>query len=627
MCGIAGVTGPALRAFGSRVLDPMREAILFRGRDQQGEWTDGEAAFLCQARLAIVDVEHGQQPMRTDDGRYTLVFAGEIYNHVELRRELEAEGAVFHTHADTEVVLQGYRLRGPGLCRDLNGMFAIAIWDAVEGELFLARDRLGKKPLYWWHAGETLAFASTLDAFPSLPGWRGEVSAANVSIYTALGAFPGERSVYTDAYSVAPATWLSVRPGERPYRVERYWWPDFSAKSREPLDRLEQRYEELLVDATRIRLRSDVPVALTFSGGVDSGSIAWACAKRLDTQLECFTIDYDTPEEPSGERAVAEAAAAHLGLPWRHIQFDYRRHLLDELDEAYSYYDEPCSQLALVYAHRLYHEVKPFATVALSGNGADELFTGYRGDEQMRQRDVIAAIGRPFRPLLRLSSRVPALLRLPPADALAQTLTVLADARTDAAVRDELETAAAALAADVRAANVTTWLDLKMLMSMLWTNRDGNFRLADTSGLAGQVEVRSPYFDHRMIEFAARLPHRYKVGSLRSPDRNKFLPRRFYARHVPPEVATAPKRGMAANLRWDVALTEEPAFEERFAEAYDIVEAAGLDDTGSGRAAWRAYNEALRSGGDVGAHGGRMMAGFMLGMWLRRSRTRAAVAA
>jgi asparagine synthase (glutamine-hydrolysing) len=627
VCGIAGAIGPSLQELGDDGFEHMQNAILFRGRDEQGTWSDGRRVALAQARLAVVDVEHGRQPMQTEDGRLTLVFAGEIYNHVELRRAYEAEGARFRTRSDTEVVLEGYRLRGPEICRELNGMFAIAIWDDQRQELFLARDRIGKKPLYWCTCNGLFAFSSTLDAFAGLPGWKRTFSRANIALYGFLGAFPNDRTVYEHARSLPPASWLVARPGAAPQPPRRYWRLDFRSKSRAPLEHLEEEYEELLVDATRIRLRSDVPVALSFSGGIDSGSIAWACARRLDTELRCFTIDHHTSDDPSGETIAARAAARHLGLPWRQIQFDPSSDVLADLPAAYAYYDEPCSQLPLVYADRLYREMRPHATVVLSGNGGDELFTGYSGDEAIRRRDLVAALGRPLRPLLRRIERVPGLLRLPAIDLFEQAIVLDARSRnSDPEIVRGVEEGAALLADDARAAGVEHWLDLQMLASVFWTNRDGNLRLADISGLAAHVEVRSPFFDYRLVEFAAALPHRYKTRSLRSPAGNKFLPRRLYARAVPPEVADAPKRGMAANIRWDRSIFAEPAYETAFASAYDLLESAGLDD-GSARRAWQSYRETSRAGGDASQYTGTMMTGFMLGAWLERTRTPAAAAA
>jgi asparagine synthase (glutamine-hydrolysing) len=267
------------------------------------------------------------------------------------------------------------------------------------------------------------------------------------------------------------------------------------------------------------------------------------------------------------------------------------------------------------------------ATVVLSGNGGDELFTGYSGDEAIRRRDLVAALGRPLRPLLRRFERVPGLLRLPAIDLFEQAIVLEARSRnSDPEIVRDVEEGAAFLADDARAAGVVHWLDLQMLASVFWTNRDGNLRLADISGLAAQVEVRSPFFDYRLVEFAAKLPHRYKTRSLRSPAGNKFLPRRLYSRVMPAEVADAPKRGMAANIRWDRSIFAQPSYETAFASAYDLVESAGLDD-GSARRAWQSYRETSRAGGDASQYTGTMMTGFMLGAWLERTRTPAAAAA
>jgi asparagine synthase (glutamine-hydrolysing) len=616
MCGIAGVVGSTLPGLGQEPLERMQRSILFRGLDEQGAWSDGRSAFLCQARLSIVDVEHGQQPMATPDGKLTLVFGGEIYNHVELRRAYEAEGARFRTRSDTEVILEGYRLRGPAVCEELNGMFTFAVWDAEREELFLARDRLGKKPLYWCRLGQLFAFSSSLDGFEALPGWSGALSEAGVELFKAIGAFPEDVTVYEQAHSLPPASRLRVRAGRAP-DIDRYWRLDFGSKLRAPLDELVGEYEELMVDATRIRLRSDVPTALSFSGGIDSGTVAWACARKLEVPISCFTIDEHTEENPSAETLVAEQAARHLGLPWQHIQFTASTELLAGLEEPYSFYDEPCSSIALVYSDRLYRAIKPHATVVLSGNGGDELFIGYAGHERIRQKDLVARAARPFRPLLRPVGRLPRLLRMSPADAFEHMLVERAG--------QSVRSVAATLAQEVREAGAERWLDAQMFESMLWWNRDGNFRVPDISGLAGQVEVRSPFFDHRVVEFAARLPHRYKVNRLFSPEGNKFLPRHAYREMMPSEVANAPKRGMGSGIS-PVSFVEDPKSVERFFSAYDRLEEAGLDD-GTGKRAWRSFQEALRTGGNRAPYSGPMMTRFMLAAWLERTPAVAPVAA
>ena len=191
---------------------------------------------------------------------------------------------------------------------------------------------------------------------------------------------------------------------------------------------------------------------------------------------------------------------------------------------------------------------------------------------------------------------------------------------------EKVEATASVLAGEIQEAGAETWMDAQMLESILWWNRDGNFRVADVSGLAAQVEVRSPLFDYRMVEFAAALPHKYKVNRLFSPEGNKFLPRHCYRQMVPPRVGNAPKRGMAHGIRWPQAIASNPGWERAFSAAYTKLEGAGLDG-GRARRAWRAYQEAVRTGGDRSPHSGPMMTAFMLAAWLDRQRARTPVAA
>jgi asparagine synthase (glutamine-hydrolysing) len=624
MCGISGT----MRRDGTPVTLPgsMREAIRFRGRDAEGAWS-GPGATLVQARLAIIDIAGGDQPMTDPSGRYTIVYSGEVYNYRELRVQYERAGARFRTHSDTEVVLAGFALKGHAVCRELNGMFAFAVWDAQRRELTLARDHLGKKPLFWLDQGDTVYFASTLDAFADLPGWSGRLSTASLALYAMLGSVPGERTVYDQARSVPPATTITIAE-DRPPRVDRYWRLDLGSRraSRTARD-VDEAYEALLTDAVRLRLRSDVPVALTFSGGVDSGTIAALCARNLDTPLRCFTVDHHTPDDPSEETVNAQRAAGELGLPWEFISFDYHRDLLRELDAAYAWYDQPSQQMALVYSHRLYHAIRPHATVVLSGNGSDELFTGYRGDESVRRRDLLVG---PLRPLRRLLAHTPApaVLRLGVVDAYAVSLRAeVAEHAGDAGAADEASAAIDALAEDARASGVRTLLDLKLWADLTFATADANYRLPDISGLEAQVEVRSPFLDHRMVDFAARLPAHHKVARPLSGPVTKALPKRVYARMVSRDLAYARKKGMGANLRWDRSIAIDAGFARAFDEAFSALDEAGVGSSAS-RAAHDHYVAAVRGGGDGGPYAGRMMAGFMLGRWLRRpSQGRAATTA
>lgn len=522
----------------------MQAAIAYRGRDGSGVW-QADGVCLMHSRLSIIDVETGGQPMHDASGRYTIVFNGEVYNYRELRELYARQGGVFHTHSDTEVVLEGYRLKGAAVCRDLNGIFAFAIWDAREKTLFLARDRLGKKPLFWTWCGGTFAFASTLDAFKALPGWTGTLSAQSIAVYSLLKAFPHQRTVYRDAFSLPAAHSAHIRPGEAAPRMEKYWQLRFASDRRGGLSDYLDEYHALLTDAIRLRLRSDVPLALTFSGGVDSGTIAAICARELQAPLRCFTIDYHSDENPSEETSIAKEVAQNLGLDWSYIHYDCHSQLLEELSGAYARYDQPCHQLPLVYAHRLYQTIRPHATVVLSGNGADELFTGYIGDESVYRNALILQAVAPLRPLLKHLNVSP-FLRLPLPQAYALSI------QSRAALFDDMPGSYEAIAEasqwlvdEAEAAGAHKGLDLKMLNALAISSTDSNFRIPDISGMVAQVEVRSPFLDYRLVEFAARLPHQFRVGNPFRSGSAKYLPKRAYQRYMPRRIAWSRKKGMA----------------------------------------------------------------------------------
>lgn len=616
MCGIAGTV--AVELPGS---DPgMRDAIRYRGRDSQDQWTDGRHARLYHARLSIIALSDGGQPMHDATGRYTIAYNGEIYNYLELRDSYRRQGARFRTNSDTEVILEGFRLLGPSVFSDLNGMFALAIWDSQERRLFLARDRLGKKPLFWTALGGRFYFASTLDAFRDLPGWTGRLMPSAINLYARLGSFPNEMTVFDQAQALPPASWSVLRVGQTVPTVERFWRPQFADKARVTLAEAEDEYEALLTDAIRLRLRADVPLALTFSGGVDSGTIAAISARKLNRALDCYTIDYHTEESPSQETEVARRAAAHLGLSWRHLQYEYRRNLFADAAYACQAFDQPCNHLAMAYSQRLYEAIKPHATVVLSGNGADELFTGYVGNEQVYRRDRIRALARLVPAGLR--ARLPRYARsmlerlLPAPVDLARIQTdYLRDGLSGFESDDRAVAAVVRIAEDIESSGVSSHLDLLQFMGVSFFGAEANLRLPDITGLRAQVEVRSPFLDYRMVEFAARLPGAFKVGSARDAGKVKLLPKRVYERFVPRDIAWSAKKGMAMNVKFD--FDGDPAFQAMGQQALDGVEAAGLE-AGHFRAALAQLTRDFRAGNLLSAAAGTAMAGVMLGLWLAR---------
>jgi asparagine synthase (glutamine-hydrolysing) len=614
MCGIAGYMSTALLSVPERAKKTLRDAILFRGRDAQAEWSDDKNVHLFHARLSIIDLTLGGQPMHDASGRYVIVYNGEIYNYRELRDAYRRAGACFTTQSDTEVILEGYRLKGDRVCVDLNGMFAFAIWDTVEKRLFLARDRLGKKPLYWAVLGGVFCFASTLDAFQDIPGWQSTLSSEGILFYSLTGTFAKGATIYKQGQSLPAGCHARVRFGAdmRP-ETEAYWRPDFRRKSKHIFSELLEEYEALLTNSIDIRMRSDVPVALTFSGGVDSGTIAGIVTRRLHKQLACYTVDYHTYDDPSDESLIAENVARRLNLPWHSVHYDYHRQILPELESAYRYFDQPCHQLALTYSARLYESIKPYATVLLSGNGADELFTGYIGDEKIRLKGWVIERTRWLRPLI---GNVSPYLRMGLSEAYVESLTAQAlSVGASGDVLAEFVSDAQALADEAQEWGAESALDLKMFVALRYSGVDSNFRIPDVTGMAAQVEVRCPFLDYRMVEFAARLPHRYKVANVFSARKNKFLPKSYYERYVPSEIAWSPKKGMGWNLRWDRSIALDPTFSLAFDRAWRSMEAIGMA-TGHFRDAWKSYVDDVHSGITFSPHAKVMMNGLMLGFWL-----------
>jgi len=597
----------------------MAEGIRYRGLDGEGLWNDDPEITLLHSRLSVIDIQGGAQPMASACGRYVVVFNGEIYNYRELAEIYKQHGARFRTASDTEVILEGYRLKGPAVCADLNGMFAFAIWSRDSRTLFLARDHLGKKPLAWAHIGNSFAFASTLEALRALPGFDDTISQVALTRYLVLGAFPGTDTIYAGAQALPAASHMTISASTPTVSGPpvTYWRPAYGEKARGAEKVLLEGYEDLLTDAVRLRLRADVPVALTFSGGVDSGSVAAVARHRLDCRLACYTVDYHTADDPSEESLIAEACAAKLDLPWQHIQYDYHNDLLADLPDAYRVYDQPCQQLALVYSHRLYTTIRPYATVVLSGNGADELFTGYVGDELNRIKDLAIGGTRWLRPLLRHIERLPLHFRTRVPEAFGAGLRQrLLAAAPDAATGEAAATVVPEIVAEAEACGIDSVMDMAMHVSLTMGAGDANFRVPDITGLDAQVEVRSPFLDHRMVAFAASLPHRLKVGRLRG-GHNKALLKASYERMVGPEIAHAAKKGMGWNLRWHHSIAYDPAYRAAFAAAYDALDAAGIQSH-LFRKAWGMYCDALREGHKVPPTAGTMMSGFMLGMWLQR---------
>lgn len=374
MCGIAGFVGAGDR----ETLARMTAVLAHRGPDDSGLWDNG-TVFLGHRRLSIVDLEGGHQPMATADGDLTLIFNGEIYNHAELRAELKARGHLFQTdHSDSEVLLHGYREWGAGLSQRLNGMWAFAVHDRKNARLFCSRDRFGKKPFYYAAGPGHFVFGSELTALLQHPRVRPNVSKRALQKYFAYGYIPAPLSVYENVLKLPGGCSLTLDTATLAHRVERYWdlvLEPFERIPANPEEEWGEQIRALLDRAVQRRLMADVPLGVFLSGGIDSSAVTALASRHLPKgQLKTFSIGFDEKsfDESHYARRVADLFGTDHHL--EKLSLD-RAHGL--LNECLAKLDEPLGDSSLLPTYLLNRFTRQHVTVALGGDGGDELFAGY----------------------------------------------------------------------------------------------------------------------------------------------------------------------------------------------------------------------------------------------------------
>ena len=359
------------------MLDRMCRSIAHRGPDDQGIWLEG-AVGLGVRRLSIIDVAGGHQPIHNQDESEWIVFNGEIYNFPQLRERLNARGHRFYTRTDTEVVIHAYDEWGERCVEELNGMFGFAIWDSRRQTLFLARDRLGIKPLYYAITPDVLAFASELKAILTIPGMRREVDLAALDDYLALEYVPSPRSIIRGIRKLPPGHTLSWRMDNGDGQLRQYWDVDLGASEREPdTVPLAQRAEELravLLESVRKELISDVPLGVFLSGGIDSSTVAAMMTRLTPGHVNSFSIGFSDPS--FDESAHARQVAQHLGTNHRELILEPSM-LTDLVPSVTENLDEPLADASIIPTYLLSRFARQHVTVALGGDGGDELFGGY----------------------------------------------------------------------------------------------------------------------------------------------------------------------------------------------------------------------------------------------------------
>jgi asparagine synthase (glutamine-hydrolysing) len=569
MCGIAGIWGEVT----TERLKAMAHALRHRGPDDEGFWLSPEIGIgFANRRLSIIDLEGGRQPISNEDGSIIAIFNGEIYNYRELREDLIARGHRFKTQSDTEVIVHLYEDHGADLATKLRGMFAIAIWDDYQRQLVLIRDRVGKKPLYYSDAGSEFLFASEI---------KGIVAGSKVSLsrdeqavadYLVWAAIPAPATIYREVRSLQPSELLVVRD-RRIVQRERYWRPEMLPKVRISRQEAVDQVDQLIHDAVRLRLRSDVPVGSFLSGGIDSGIITAIAAQQSTRPLTTITIGF--ADGSFDERPLAKLVAQRYGT--EHHEVLIEPHVAADLPRIAQAYDQPFGDSSAIPSYYVAQAARRYVKVVLNGDGGDELFAGYRRYVAARISGVLAWADRPMcRPIWRfLSNRLPVPREFRSAYAfvhrLARGMGMEPGPRYLAWTVDGLDVQGALdLCRDDHESGTLGWFERiarvegqtdgilqglrecgpvdRMLAADFMTILPGDLLVKmDIATMAHGLEARSPLLDHELVDVVCRYPEALKLSGFQT----KPLLRALGGRYLPAALCNAPKRGFEVPLvRW-----------------------------------------------------------------------------
>ena len=575
MCGLAGawhlaadVRADALQ----RLAETMGQTLTHRGPDGDGHWIDAEAGVtLAHRRLAIIDLSSlGQQPAVSSDGRFVLAYNGEVYNHQSLRSELEASGTRFRGHSDTEVLLEACAAWGVlDACRRVVGMFAFALWDREERELTLVRDRLGIKPLYVGRFGSVVLFGSELGALRRHPGFDAEIDRDALVAYLRRACIPGPHTIYRDVHKVMPGTTLTITADgaatSRPYwSLEQVARAGIAARDEAvPDEAVIDELEALLGEAVSDRMLADVPLGAFLSGGIDSSTVVALMQRASRAPVRTYSIG--SSHAGYDEATHARAVARHLGT--EHTEFTVDAgDALEVIPQLPTMLDEPFADPTIIPTYLVAKLARQEVTVALSGDGGDEVFGGYTRHLVASSR--MASVLKAPRGARRLAGR--AVLGVPPAgwDRLGRLLPAR---HRPPRLGEQLHKAAGSLAArdidDLYAKLSSLWQEPGALVhggqetptwavddSLAWIEDpmermlyrdnlgylpDDALTKLDRATMAVSLEGRVPLIDHRVVEHLWRLPPRFKIRGGRS----KWLLRAVAERLVPRELLERPKQG------------------------------------------------------------------------------------
>lgn len=557
MCGIVGLASRLPQAEAAELVARMNGTIAHRGPDDEGQWSTDGFAFAMR-RLSIIDLSGGHQPMWSDDG-VGIIFNGEIYNYRALRAELEKDGYGFASKSDTEVILHLYRRDGVDMVRRLEGMFAICICDRNQKRLHLFRDRFGVKPLYYADIDGTFYFASEIKAIlPVLPR-RPEINRQALHDYLTLRFVPEPNTIWHGIRKLPPGHRMTYDFTLGPQNPERYWQLDFHAAEMDPERDYLAEFSELFLAAVEKRLlAADVPVGVLLSGGLDSSAVSAAAIELGHRNFHTFSVAF-ADGGSYDETPYARNVATHIGSRHHEIRVD-RETFVSFLPEMVRATDEPLADLASVPLHFVSRLAREDVKAVLSGEGSDELLAGYNFDRLGRSLDRLRTIERWLPSSLRqMAGKIPAgaasgaWLRLWAKHGWANMLAAKpyhmtlywdeAEKRLLWHTEETFESTFDRLRTRYRkSAGVHPIDQVQQLYCSDWLTEDLLMK-ADKMSMATSLEVREPFLDHRLAEWAAKLPLSWRIGDASTGYQSKKILREFCRRRLPQNILDRPKQG------------------------------------------------------------------------------------
>ncbi len=551
-------------------IDRMSARLTHRGPDSDGKFVLPHVALAIR-RLSIIDLETGNQPLSNEGGEITLVFNGEIYNYRELRRGLSERGHHFKTQSDGEVIAHLYEEQGPDCLRELNGMFAIALWDSGRKRLLLARDRAGEKPLYYWRGGQTLLFASEIKSLFEYPGIGRAMDPAALTQYFFYGHFPSPRSAYAEIKKLPAAHFMVVEGGN--LHIDAYWRPQDYLRSREqpPVTPREERelVEELAVrlrQAAESRLVSDVPLGVFLSGGVDSSTIVAIMSELSPGNISTFSVNF--PEKTFNEEPYSTLVAKRFRTQ-HHVLTADKPSMYQALMKLADHLDEPVADPAVIPTYMISRFAREHIKVALSGEGSDELFGGYPtylgarlADYYLKLPGVVRRhfFGRLQRLLPVSSGAVPIGLFLrrflsyaekPPAERHHIWFGMFNPTEVDqlfapdwAGPKPPSREIFSPLARVLEGARFDETVSQMLYLDFRLYLEDNLLVKIDRASMACSLELRTPFLDHRLIEFAEGLPGDLKVRRFQL----KYILKKAVERWLPKDIVYRQKRGFSVPI-------------------------------------------------------------------------------